>query len=191
MDQDYEMKPMLGVRTNKLLDPEDSSCHEERLGNGNLSKFKSDSTDDTVSRERVGRFFNLTEFSDSESQNAAESAMTVQQDDEFIEDLHDESPRHKLISDAKSNCSNCTRGSQEGRCYENFEVRLREMSANMQKLESRMETLISLLETNGIGNMPAQTRKADDKRERDCVVTSVWSGEIAERIASRTVRKRK
>ena len=153
MDQEYEMKPMLGVRSGKLIEKEPSHSSKDRLRNGDLKKYKSVSIDNNTLTEVVGRFINVTQLTDTGSADGNEEVRTteeaaVEEDDVVEEDLAEEAPQHKL-SVAKSACSECKTQFRHSKCAD-LEERFEEMSSNMQRLERRMETLIALLERSGI-----------------------------------------
>ena len=170
-EHEYEMKPMLGVRTSRLLEQKPSYSSKERLGNGDLNKYKSVSMEDNSSDELNGRFINLTQLADIEiespddvNENFRTTEEVIKDDDVCDEDFTEEAPQHK-ISTAKSTCSDCRtefRPSQNA----DWEERFQEMTFNMQRLESRMETLISLLERSET----CKTQAGSSKGER---VTSV------------------
>lgn len=180
VDQEYEMKPMLGIRTSKLLEKQSSHSSKEKLGNGDLNKYKSVSTEDNTLEEPVGRFINVTQLTDIEIESPDDINENVRTTDEVIEeddvnnvvDFTEEAPQHK-ISVAKSTCSECKAEFRDDKT-EDLEERFEEMSSNMQRLESKMETLISLLERNGVGNTPStQARSTGEERDFNCTVTSV------------------
>lgn len=181
MDHEFEMKPMLGVRSSKLLEKQPSHSSKERLGNGDLNKYKSISIEDNTSTEVNGRFINVTQLTNIEIESPDdinENIRTNEEDDDEVEDdvneedFAEEAPHHK-ISLAKSTCSDCKaefRPSKKG----NLEERFEEMTSNMQRLESRVETLISLLERTEIGNTPPnQTTGSGEVRNINFTVTSV------------------
>ena len=156
-DQQYEMKPMLGVRSSKLIEKAPSLGSRERVGNGDLKKYKSVSSVDN-STELAGRFINVTQLADlgatvnDESEQIIE--LTVEEEENAGEgDLREEAPQHKL-SVAKSICADCKTQFQSDQT-EDLEERMEKMTLNMQRLESRMETLIGLLERSGIPNTSA------------------------------------
>ena len=174
VDHEYEMKPMLGVRSSKLLEQKPSYSSKERVGNGDLNKYKSVSMDDNLSGELNGRFINVTQLADIEiespddvNENFRTTEEVVKGDDVCDEDFAEEAPQH-IIGTAKSTCSHYQ---TEFRPSENadLEERFQEMASNMQRLESRMETLISLLERSEIGKTPLK-EAGSTGRER---VTSV------------------
>lgn len=179
VDHEYEMKPMLGVRSGRLLEQKPSDSSKERLGNGDLNKYKSVSMEDNTSGELNGRFINVTQLTDIEiespddvNENFRTTEEVIKGDDVCDEDFAEEAPQHK-ISTAKSTCSDCQ---TEFRPSENadLEERFQEMASNMQRLESRMETLISLLERSEIGKTPpTQARSTGGERDLSCTVTSV------------------
>ncbi|XP_020618939.1 potassium voltage-gated channel subfamily H member 7-like isoform X4 [Orbicella faveolata] len=170
VDHEYEMKPMLGVRSSKLLEQKPSHSSKEKLGNGDLNKYKSVSMEDNSSGELNGRFINVTQLADIEiespddvNENFRTTEEVVKRDDVCDEDFAEEAPQH-MIDTAKSTCSHCQ---TEFRPSENadFEERFQEMASNMQRLESRMETLISLLERSESGKTPLK-EAASAGRER-------------------------
>lgn len=179
VDHEYEMKPMLGIRSSKLLESKPSHSSKERLGNGDLNKYKSDSMEDNTSAEPSGRFINVTQLTDIEIESPDDINENVRTNEEFIEgddvcdeDFAEEAPQHK-ISTAKSTCSDCKAEFRPTRNTD-LEERFQEMTSNMQRLESRMETLISLLERSGIGKTPpTQARVTGDEKDLNCTVTSV------------------
>ena len=160
VDQEYEMKPMFGVRSSRLLEQKPSHSSKERLGNGDLKKYKSVSMEDNSSGELSGRFINVTQLADIEiespddvNENFRTTEEVVKDDDICDEDFTEEAPQHK-IGTGKSTCPDCQ---TKFRCSENadLEERFQEMASNMQRLESRMETLISLLERSEISKTQA------------------------------------
>lgn len=179
VDQEYEMKPMLGVRSSKLLEKEPTHSSKERLGNGDLNKYKSVSMDN-ASTEVVGRFINVTQLTDMPSADDNENVHirtipeTVVEDDVCDDDLTEEAPQHKLSVATKSSCSDCKPEFNHSKCAD-LEERFQEMSSNMQRLESRMETLIALLERNGNYNAPPNQERvhSGDVTQPNCTVTSV------------------
>ncbi|XP_078369950.1 voltage-gated inwardly rectifying potassium channel KCNH2-like isoform X2 [Oculina patagonica] len=181
VDQEYEMKPMLGVRSSKLLEPKPSHSSKERLGNGDLKKYKSvTSMEDNTSAEPSGRFINVTQLlTDIEIESPDDINENIRTINEVIEDggvcegdFSEEAPQHK-ISTAKSTCSDCKTEFRPTKSTD-LEERFQEMTSNMQRLESRMETLISLLERSGIGaTPPTQVRGTLEERDLNCTVTSV------------------
>ena len=154
------MKPMLGVRSSKLLEQKPSHSSKDRLGNGDLNKYKSVSMEDNLSGELNGRFINVTQLADIEigspddvNENFRTTEEVIKGDDVcHDEDFAEEAPQHMIGTD-KSSCSHCQ---TEFTPPENadWEERFQEMASNMQRLESRMETLISLLERSEIGKTP-------------------------------------
>lgn len=172
------MKPMLGIRSSKLLEPRPSHSSRERLGNGDLNKYKSVSTEDSTCNEPSGRFINVTQSTNIEiddrddiNENIRTIDESVEEHDVCDEDFAEEAPQHK-ISTAKSTCSDCKAEFRPTR-NPDLEERFEEMASNMQRLESRMETLISLLERSGTA-LPIQSNAS--RREEtalNCTVTSV------------------
>ena len=174
VDQEYEMKPMIGVPCRRLLEKEPYSS-KERVGNGDLKKYKSISLDNTSAKEN-GRFINVTLLSEiasaDDNENVRTTEATVTVEDVCAGDLTEEAPQHKL-SVAKSSCSDCTAEHRPSKCAD-LEERFEEMASNMQRLESRMETLIALLERSGIPSTSQnQKRDTSEDRERNCTTTSV------------------
>lgn len=176
VDPEFEMKPMLGVRSNKLLEKQPSHSSKERLGNGDLNKYKSISMEDNTSAETSGRFINVTQLVNIEMESPDdlnENVRTSNEDDEEDEindeDFKEEAPQHK-ISLAKSTCSDCKTEFRPSR-KANLEERFEEMTANMQRLEGRVEALISLLERTGNGNAPSVG--SGEERKGKFSVTSV------------------
>lgn len=174
------MKPMLGVRSSKLLEPKPSHSSKERLGNGDLKKYKSVTSMEDNTSEPSGRFINVTQLlTDIEIESPDDINENIRTIDEVIEDdgvcdgdFAEEAPQHK-ISMAKSTCSDC-KTEFRPRKNTDLEERFEEMTSNMQRLESRMETLISLLERSGIGTTPpTQGRGTLEERDLNCTVTSV------------------
>lgn len=156
-DQQYEMKPMLGVRSSKLIEKAPSLGSRERVGNGDLKKYKSVLSVDN-STELAGRFINVTQLADLgatvNDENEQIIELTVEEEENAGEgDLREEAPQHKL-SVAKSICADCKTQFQRDQT-EDLEERMEKMTLNMQRLESRMETLIGLLERSGIPNTSA------------------------------------
>lgn len=150
VEQEYEMKPMLGVPSSKLLETE-SSIYDSKVGNGDLKKYSSASIDNMTIEKR--RFINVTNVSDTTSVDEAEFAKKPcgegnSEDDGLGGDFSEEAPHHKLHV-RKSSCYDCKTNAPRCRCAD-LEVRIQEMSGNMQRLESQMGILISLLEGNGI-----------------------------------------
>jgi len=150
VEQEYEMKPMLGVPSSKLLETE-SSIYDSKVGNGDLKKYSSASIDNMTNEKR--RFINVTNVSDTTSVDEAEFAKKPcgegnSEDDGLGGDFSEEAPHHKLHV-RKSSCYDCKTNAPRCRCAD-LEVRIQEMSGNMQRLESQMGILISLLEGNGI-----------------------------------------
>lgn len=144
------MKPMLGVPSSKLLETE-SSSYDSKVGNGDLKKYSSASIDNMTNEKR--RFINVTTVSDIASVDEAEFAKKpcregYSEDDGLGGDFSEEAPHHKLHV-RKSSCYDCKTNAPRCRCAD-LEVRIQEMSGNMQRLESEMGTLISLLKGNGI-----------------------------------------
>jgi len=174
VDQEYEMKPMIGVPSRRLLEKEPYSS-KERVGNGDLKKYKSISLDNTSAKEN-GRFINVTLLSEiasaDDNENVRTTEATVTVEDVCAGDLTEEAPQHKL-SVAKSSCSDCTAEHRPSKRAD-LEERFEEMASNMQRLESRMETLIALLERSGIPSTSQnQKRDTSEDRERNCTTTSV------------------
>ena len=176
VDQEYEMKPMLGVRSGRLLDKESLHSSKERVGNGDLQKYNSLSMDDT-STEFLGRFFNVTRLSDIACADDNENVHRPSEENSAEEDVSEgdfteEAPHHKL-SVAKSTCSDCKTNARRCKC-EDLEARFEEMSSNMQRLENQMGILINLLERSGVpSNSQNQERDSSEARERNVTVTSV------------------
>ncbi|XP_058969497.2 potassium voltage-gated channel subfamily H member 6 isoform X4 [Pocillopora verrucosa] len=167
VDHEFEMKPMLGVRSSKLLEKKPHSS-KERLGNGDLNKYKSISIEDNTSNETIGRFINVTqlvniemESPDDVNENVRTSEEDEEEDEIIKKDFTEEAPQHK-ISLAKSTCSDCKTEFRPSR-KANFEERFEEMATNMQRLESRVEALISLLERTGNSNAPPGGSKEETK----------------------------
>lgn len=178
VDQEHEMKPMLGVRSSRLLEKEPSYSSKERLGNGELNKCRSISMDN-LTTEVMGRFINVTQLSNIHA--SADEVETVKrpsgeriaEDDACEADFAEEAPHHKL-SVAKSTCSDCKTERHQCKCTV-LEARIEEMSFGMQRLESQMEVLIALLGRNEIPRVSLnQERDSNESRERsNCTVTSV------------------
>ena len=187
VDQEYEMKPMLGVRSSRLLEKEPSYSSKERLGNGELKKYRSISLDNSTT-EVMGRFINVTQLSNIHA--FADEVETLKRpsgeriagddacDDACEADFTEEAPHHKL-SVAKSTCSDCKTERHQCKCTI-LEARIEEMSFSMQRLESQMEVVIALLGRNEIASVSQnQERDSNESRERsNCSVTSVWHGAI-------------
>lgn len=173
------MKPMLGVPSSKLLETESNST-DSKVGNGDLKKYCSASIDN-MTNEATGRFINLTNMGDIASVDEAEIAKKpfgegILEDDGLGGDFSEEAPHHKLHV-RKSSCYDCKTSAQRCKCAD-LEVRIQEMSGNMQRLESQMGILISLLKGNGIpstfqnrGTLWNQTQR--EVRDPNRTVTSV------------------
>ena len=145
------MKPMLGVPSSKLLETESNST-DSKVGNGDLKKYRSASIDN-MTNEATGRFINLTTMGDIASVDEAEIAKKpfgegISEDDGLGGDFSEEAPHHKLHV-RKSSCFDCKTNAQRCKCAD-LEVRIQEMSGNIQRLESQMGILISLLKGNEI-----------------------------------------
>lgn len=176
VDQEYEMKPMFGVRSSRLLEKESFHSSKERVGNGDLKKYNSLSMDD-ASTEVIGRFINVTQLSDISCADDNENVHRPSEDNSAEEDVSEgdfteEAPHHKL-SVTKSTCSDCKTNARRCKC-EDLEARFEEMSSNMQRLENQMGILIDLLERSGVPSISHnQERDSSEGRERNVTVTSV------------------
>ena len=161
---------------------EDSSVEVER----NFSKYTSMSSESFASESR-GRLFNITELSGISAQvqtpHISPNLKCFHQTSDIVEEEEVET-LHSEVEELESPCTECSAGGSPAR-VDLSEVRYQELSRNIQRLESKFETLIALLQQQQLGNASTPDSKnsstesdqCDQSISKDqcCSVTSVWN----------------